>query len=69
MCVPSVPAAAPARPLVALDALHPVANDTSRPAAGVFLGVAPFLPGITPVLNDTLPPTADVLPGVERSVP
>ena len=63
--------AAPAWPLVALDALRPVADDTPPPADGVLPGVAPVLDDISPraaavapVLSDTPPPAAGVLPGV-----
>ena len=57
-----MPAAAPEWPLVALDAFHPVADDTPRPAAGivpltagVLLPTAGVLPGIAPVLDYTFP--------------
>ena len=53
--VPSVPAAAPAWPLVALDAMYPVVNNTPRPAAGVLPLAAADLPPVAPVLDDTLP--------------
>ena len=78
--LPSVPAADPAWPLVALDAFLPVANDTPRPAAGVLPPaaadlppVAPFLddtlPGVAPVRDDTPSPAEDLPPAAERHVP
>ena len=65
-------AADPVWPLVVLDALHPVADDTPRPAAGVLPSAAAdlphgapvldnALPGIAPILDDTLPGIAPVL--------
>ena len=60
--VPSVPAAAPTWPLVALDAFHPVADDTPP-------DLDDTLPGVAPVLNDTPRSTADIIPGVEPSLP
>ena len=75
----SLPAAAPAWPLVALDAFHSVADDThvlddTPPVLDNTLpGVAPVLddtlPGVPPVFNDALRPAADLFPGVQPSVP
>ena len=54
--VPSVPLAAayaaPAWPLGALDAFPSLADNTPRPAAGVFPPAAADLPHGTPVLDD-----------------
>ena len=64
VCIPSVPAADPAWPLVVLDVLHPVADDTPP----VLDDTLPLIAG---VLNDHLPlvagvllPAAGVLPSV-----
>ena len=73
--IPSVPAAAPAWPLVALDAFHPVADNTPCVTAGVLPPTAADLPpdahvlkdtlsGVAPVLDDTPHPAVGVLLGV-----
>ena len=59
-----MPAVASAWPLVALDAFHPVADDTPRPTAGVLPLGAGVLPRVAPVLDDTPPVLDDTLPGV-----
>ena len=63
-----MPAAAPAWLLAALDAFHPVADDSPRPAAGVLRPTAGVLPPLAPVSDDTLhgvvPVLSDTLPGV-----
>ena len=62
VCVPSVPLAAayaaPAWPLVAVDAFRPVADDTPLASDGTLLA----LEGILLALNSTLLPAAGALP-------
>ena len=77
--VPSVPTAAPAWPLVAPEASHPVADNTPCPHVGVLSGVTPVLdytprpaacvlPGVAPVLDNT-PPVFDDNPPVLDNTP
>ena len=66
-----MPAADPAWPLVVLDALHPVANNTPLVFYVTLLALNGTLPPVAgvlddhlPLVTDVLPPAADVLPGV-----
>ena len=60
--VPSVPAADPAWPLVVLDALHPVVDDTPLVLDNTLLALDGTLPGIVLPAAGALPPAAGALP-------
>ena len=67
--IPSVPLAAayaaPAWSLFALDAFHPVADDTPSVLNDTLPVLTNTLFGVTPVLDDTARPAAGALPPVD----